>query len=454
MLSALKKRLARHFPASLPAEDLAHEEHRILALFLAGREKLPLKDWLRHVLETAIVERGREYCSAHGLDRPRVLGSMFGRDAEASSEVPRVDARNRRDAEPQPFRSGIHGILELLSDQLEDEIEACPASQQPKKPKRARGQLQFYKEEPKVPTSADRQYWHKALLARGPMRPLARVTPAMLEAVEQLHAVAPNFAEPIRWIAGSLRLALNHGNRLLDLPPLLLVGPTGTGKTWFAEQLAKALKVHSVMQPLPAVTASWVFSGSSGWHSSEPGIVTKVFLSPESLHASPMLILDELDKPTKGHQYDAVSPLLGLLDKRQAQRWKDEFFGVEFDASRMLIVATANSLAPISEPMRSRFRIFHISKASTREMPAMVRSAWAEFRALHRQYRLPAQLDEAIVARLASRPANGRAIGELFWEMVTRAARRPGPLKPTVEDLEDGTRLRVVGPDWQQGPAS
>jgi hypothetical protein len=38
--------------------------------------------------------------------------------------------------------------------------------------------------------------------------------------------------------------------------------------------------------------------------------------------------------------------------------------------------------------------------------------------------------------------------------MVTRAARRPGPLKPTVEDLEDGTRLRVVGPDWQQGPAS
>lgn len=446
MLSAVKKRLARHFPPALPAEDLASEEHRILALFLAGREKLPVDDWLRQVLETAIVERGREFCISLGLDRPRVLGSLFGRDAEANGEVPRVDAPNPRDAEPQPFHPRIHGLIELLGDQLEDEIEAYAASQQQKKPKPTRGQLQLYKEEPKAPTSADRQHWHKALIARGPMRPRARVTRAMLEAVEQLHAFAPNFAEPIRWIAGSLRLALGHGNRLLDLPPLLLVGPTGAGKTWFAEQLAKALKVHSVMQGLPSVTASWAFSGSSGWHSSEPGIVTKVFISPESPHASPMLILDELDKPTKGHQYDAVSPLLGLVDKRQAQRWKDEFFGVEFDASRVVIVATANSLATISEPMRSRFRIFHISKASAREMPAMVRSAWAEFRALYRQYRLPAQLDAAVVARLANRPANGRAIGELFWELVTRAARRPGPLTPTIEDLEDGPRLQVVGP--------
>lgn len=447
MLSAVKKRLARHFPPALPAEDLAREEHRILALFLAGRKKLPVDDWLRHELETAIVERGREFCIAHGLDRPRVLGSMFGNDTEASGEVPRVDAPNPRDAEPRPFLPGIHGLIELLGDQLEDEIEAYAASQQPKKPKPTRGQLQLYKVEPKAPTSADRQHWHKALIARGPMRPRARVTRAMLEAVEQLHAWAPNFAEPIRWLAGALRLALGHGSRQLDLPPLLLVGPPGTGKTWFAEQLAKALKVHSAMLSLPAVTASWAISGSSGWNSSEPGIVSKLFIAPESRHASPMLILDELDKPTKGHQYDAVSPLLGLVDKRQAQRWQDEFFGgVEFDASRVLIVATANSLAPISEPMRSRFKVFHIAKAGARDMPAMVRSAWAEFRALHRQYRLPAQLDEAIIARLANRPANGRAIGELFWELVTRAARRPGPLTPTIEDLEDGPRLRVVGP--------
>lgn len=446
MLSNVKKRLARHFPPALPAEDLAREEHRILALFLASRQKLQVDEWLCRELETAIVERGREFCISQGLDRPRVLGSMFGRDAEASGEAPRVDAPNPRDAEPQPFHPGIHGLIELLGDQLEEEIEAYAATMQPKTPKPTRGQLQLYKVEPKAPTAPEKQQWHKALIARGPLRPRARVTRAMLEAVEQLHAFAPNFAEPIRWIAGSLRLALGHGSRQLDLPPLLLVGPPGTGKTWFAEQLAKALKVHSAMLSLPAVTASWAISGSSGWNSSEPGIVTKLFIASESLHASPMLILDELDKPTKGHQYDAVSPLLGLVDKRQAQRWSDEFFGVELDASRMLIVATANSLAPISEPMRSRFKVFHIAKAGARDMPAMVRSAWAEFRALHRQYRLPVELDEALVARLANRPANGRAIGELFWELVTRAARRPGPLAPTIEDLEDGPRLRVVGP--------
>lgn len=453
MLSAVKKRLARHFPPALPADDLvAREEHRILALFLAARERLSVRLWLRHELETAIVERGREFCISQGLDSPpRKLSSLFGPE-DGQGKVPRVDAQSPRDAEPRPFRPGIHGILELLDNQLEEAIESYAASLQTK-PKPTRGQLQLYKEEPKAPTSSDRLHWHKALIARGPMRPRARVTRTMLEAVEQLHAFAPNFAEPIRWIAGSLRLAQGHGSRLLDLPPLLLVGPTGTGKTWFAEQLAKALKVHSVMQPLPSVTASWAFSGSSGWHSSEPGIVTKVFISPESPHASPMLILDELDKPTKGHQYDAINPLLGLVDKRQAQRWKDEFFGVEFDASRMLIVATANSLAPISEPMRSRFKVFHIAKAGTRDMPAMVRSAWAEFRALHRQYRLPVELDESVVARLASRPANGRAIGELFWQLVTRAARRPGPLTPTLDDLEDGPRLRVVGPGHSPGPS-
>lgn len=435
------KQLARHFPSVLSTDDLpSSAQHRILALFLAARARTPIGRWLRYLLEDAIVSSARKFCAERGLrpseSRPP---SLFGAKAknERTDEIP--------SSEPDLLAEATaHTLAELLQEELEEEIEKFAATCAPEKPKRRRGQHCLYTGTLKEPLDPEKREWVRSLIARGPMRPLARVTPRMLKAVEQLHARAPNFSEPIRWIAGSLRMALHHSDRYLVLQPILLVGPPGTGKTWFAEQIAQAFRAHSVMLGLPAVTANWVFSGSStSWKSAEPGTIVGMYMDPQSTHASPMLILDELDKPVQGN-YNPVGPLLALTDQRQARRWRDEFFGVEFDVSKLLIVATANSLANISEPLRTRFKVFRIHEASSREMPAMVRSAWTEFRALHAKWRLPVELDEAIVARLAKRPTHGRALGEVFWDMAMRASTRPGPLKPRVEDLEAGPRLTVI----------
>jgi ATP-dependent Lon protease len=435
------KQLSVHFPKVLAGEDLPpFPEHRILALFLAAHEGLPVGRWLRGVMADAIEDRARQFCAANNLQpQARVQGSLFGQTLAADGTGTGYPAGERSSL----ATANVFTLLELLDDRL-DEIEKFAATHVPEKPKPRRGQHCLYTSTLREPTDPEKRDWFRQLIARGPMRPLARVTPRMLAQIEALHARAPNFAEAIRWVSDSLRMALHHGNRFLALQPILLVGPPGTGKTWFAEQVAKALGAHSVMLGLPSVTANWTLSGSSSsWKASEPGLIARMFMDAESRHASPMLILDELDKPTRGN-YDPVNPLLALTDQRQAKRWRDEFFGLEFDVSKLIVVATANSIGPISEPLRTRFKVFRINEASSREMPAMVRSAWQEFRALHSKWRLPAELDEAIVGHLARRPAHGRALSDVFWSMSMRAGRRPGPLTPRLEDLEEGRRFTLI----------
>src|SRR5690606_25202495 len=122
--------------------------------------------------------------------------------------------------------------------------------------------------------------------------------------------------------------------------PLLLSGPPATGKTWWTGQVAAALGLPCLRIVMPKVTASFVLSGSTpSWSSARPGRIVQEFMAIES--ATPVLILDEIDKVNPGNS-DPAPVLLDLLEPASARRWQDEFFGMEFDVSGAIIVATAN----------------------------------------------------------------------------------------------------------------
>ena len=100
----------------------------------------------------------------------------------------------------------------------------------------------------------------------------------------------------------------------VELPPILLLGGPGIGKTHFARRVSQLLGTGYGFVPMSSLTAGWVLSGaSSQWKNSKPGKVFETFLNGE--YANPVLVVDELDKASGDGQYD---PGRALRDARDA----------------------------------------------------------------------------------------------------------------------------------------
>lgn len=267
-------------------------------------------------------------------------------------------------------------------------------------------------------------HWHKLLLDSGHEREIPQVSRTQVLAVERLRSEAPHFAEACDFVLGQLAVA-HRGKRLLRLPPMLLVGPPATGKTWWSERLAHALGINSTLISMPGVTASWELSGNSAsWANGQPGrLVRSLIASPL---ATPLILFDEIEKSSHGN-YDPAPVLLHLVERMTARRWRDEFFDAEFDLSRVLIVATANHSERLDPALRSRFREIFISRPRRAELAAVVESVWANYREGH-ALRLPADLPVGVMEHLTDTFRDARALQRLLDEAVGRAARRPGRL--------------------------
>src|SRR5947207_3017301 len=130
------------------------------------------------------------------------------------------------------------------------------------------------------------------------------VKPSALAEMEDLFRELPNFATVLEDIRKHLALCVNS-NDSIELPPMLLLGEPGIGKTHFARKLAQLLGTGFGFVPMSSLTAGWVLSGaSSQWKNAKPGKVFDTFLNGE--YANPVIVVDELDKASSDGQYDPL----------------------------------------------------------------------------------------------------------------------------------------------------
>jgi ATP-dependent Lon protease len=159
----------------------------------------------------------------------------------------------------------------------------------------------------------------------------------------------------------------------LRIPPLLLAGPPGVGKTHFALRLSEILGVPKFVYPLESAETVAALCGSDRhWANSEPGELYKLIVQGE--YANPVVVLDEIDKANPGSSYRPTSALHAVLEPITASKLRDKSIQLEFDASFVVYIATANRLSPIETSLVSRFELFHIELPGPRGAVSIARS--------------------------------------------------------------------------------
>src|SRR6266581_25476 len=222
-------------------------------------------------------------------------------------------------------------------------------------------------------------------------------------------------------------LAVRTLNREARGSILCFVGPPGVGKTSLGQSIAEALGRRFTRVSLGGVRDEAEVRGHRRTYvGALPGRIIHALQRCET--RNPLLMLDEVDKMGSDVRGDPTAALLEVLDPAQNSSFVDHYLEVPFDLSGVMFIATANSLAPIPDPLLDRMEVLTLPGYTPGEKLAIAK-----------RYLLPRQLQETGLVRQRASVADGALKG-----LITLTGQLGDVMKESAQAAWSLLRARAV----------
>lgn len=212
-----------------------------------------------------------------------------------------------------------------------------------------------------------------------PLRPI----PDLQQLRRQLDIAFPWFERITAYLLDDLAIRAQGAAPFFKLPPVLLLGDPGVGKSAYCSYVAELVGVPWRLLACAGRVDNKDLKGTArGWAGAHPGLPVELIAREGA--ANPLIVLDELEKASaetsNGRLWDA---LLNLLEPGTARQYYDECLGSAVDLSCISWIATANDVRQLPAPLLSRFRVMTVPRPSPSHYPAIIRRSRDQFAAAY-----------------------------------------------------------------------